>query len=135
MANVRAGLPDGRYGRSAADQARTNRRLTIAGVIFITLLVAFLAWVGVSYLREETVSAELTTFDIVSSGEVEISLTVRKPAGSDAVCTVRAQAEDGLEVGRADFRFTENESEIHPSVTLKTTQRATAAELIECSEA
>jgi hypothetical protein len=51
------------------------------------------------------------------------------------VCTVRSQAVDGLEVGRADFRFDEESDRIHRAVTLKTTERATSAELIGCAEA
>ncbi|MBL1065795.1 DUF4307 domain-containing protein [Streptomyces sp. 7-21] len=135
MANAGAGLPEGRYGRaSASDRARTNRRLTITGCVLGAALLAFVAWAGVSYVAGEKVSGELTAFDITSDTRVEVSLAVRKPPGTVGVCTVRAQAEDGLEVGRADFRFPDEDGQIHRSVTLNTTQRATTAELLGCSE-
>jgi uncharacterized protein DUF4307 len=135
MANARAGLPEGRYGRSASADARTDRRLKITGLVLGVLLLAFTAWAGVSYIAEENVSGELTAFDVVSDTEVEVSLAVRKPSGVEGVCTVRAQAEDGLEVGRADFRFPDDDAELHRSVSLNTTERATAAELLGCAEA
>ncbi|MGP3967029.1 DUF4307 domain-containing protein [Streptomyces sp. 6N223] len=137
MANAaepRAELPQGRYGRSASDSARTDRRLKIIGFVLGAALLAFTAWAGVSYISEQRVSGELTTFDVISDKEVELSLAVRKPSDAVGVCTVRAQAEDGLEVGRADFRFTDDTGEIHRSLTLRTTERATAIELLGCSE-
>jgi hypothetical protein len=135
MADVRAGLPEGRYGRSGAADARTDRRLRIVGAVLGTALAGFLVWAGVSYIGDQKVTGQLTGFDVVSEDEIEVSLAVRKPGGTDGVCTVRAQAEDGLEVGRADFRFYEDTGSVHRSVTLRTTERATSAELMGCSEA
>lgn len=135
MANARAQLPEGRYGRAAAtDGARSDRGLKITGLVLGVALLAFTAWAGFSYISEQRVTGELTTFDVVSDTEVELSLAVRKPSGTDGVCTVRAQAEDGLEVGRADFRFTDDAGEVHRALTLRTTERATAVELLDCSE-
>lgn len=125
--------PAGRYGRPAADRARTERRLRLVGLVLGLALVAFVAWAGYSYLSEQRVSGELTTFDVVSDTEVHLSVAVRKPADSDGVCTVRAQAEDGREVGRADLRFADDGAEAHRSFTLRTTDRATAVELVGCS--
>jgi hypothetical protein len=133
MANARAGLPEGRYGRSDSDSARTDRRLKITGLVLGVALLAFTAWAGVSYISEQRVSGELTAFDVVSDTEAEFSLAVRKPSDVDGVCTVRAQAEDGLEVGRADVRFDDDAGEIHRSLTLHTTERATTVELLGCS--
>ena len=48
-------------------------------------------------------------------------LEVRKDAGADGYCTVRSQAEDGAEVGRADFRFDGDATVIDKVVTLRTT--------------
>lgn len=134
MANARAELPEGRYGRASSDSARSDRGLKITGFVLGAALLAFTAWAGVAYISEQRVSGELTTFDVISDTEVELSLAVRKPSGTDGVCTVRAQAEDGLEVGRADFRFTDDAGEVHRSLTLRTTERATAVELLGCSQ-
>ncbi|MGP4112538.1 DUF4307 domain-containing protein [Streptomyces sp. 4N509B] len=135
MANDRTVPPEGRYGRSRAERARTDRRLTITGIVLGVALLAFVAWAGISYVSEQRVSGELTTFDVVSDTEVRLSLAVRKPADTDGVCTVRAQAEDGLEVGRTELRLTDEGDDIHRAFTLRTTERATAVELLSCSEA
>lgn len=135
MATVGTGLPEGRYGRTGRDDGRTDRRLTVVGAVLGAALLGFTLWAGVSYLTEQRVSGELTGFTIVSDTEVEATVAVRKPATVDGVCTVRSQAEDGLEVGRAQFRFDEDAGSLHRSVRLKTTDRATSAELVGCAEA
>lgn len=128
--------PEGRYGPSAGhSDARTDRRLKITGGVLGALLLAFLAWVGVSYIGGQSVTGELTGFTVRSDTEVEVTLQIRKPADATGVCTVRSQAQDGLEVGRAEFRFEEAEDLVHQAVTLRTTGRATSAELLGCTAA
>ncbi|RKN46970.1 DUF4307 domain-containing protein [Streptomyces hoynatensis] len=135
MTDARTQLPEGRYGRSRSADARTDRHLKIVGLVLGVVLLGFVAWAGISYVSGQKVSGELTAFDVVSEHEVEVTLAIRKPAGTDGVCTVRAQAESGAEVGRADFSFDEDSGSLQRSVTLRTTERATAAELVGCSEA
>ncbi|RKN07592.1 DUF4307 domain-containing protein [Streptomyces radicis] len=135
MADPRAGLPEGRYGRRGSDDARTDRRLTVIGLALGAVLLGFVAWAGFSYIGEQQVTGQLTGFDVVSDEEIQVNVAVRKPSGADGVCTVRAQADDGLEVGRGDFRFDDEGDSVHRAVTLRTTQRATSAELMGCSEA
>ncbi|GAA1905442.1 DUF4307 domain-containing protein [Streptomyces sodiiphilus] len=135
MATAHQGLPEGRYGRAPKDEARTDRRLTVVGLVLGAVLLAFLGWTGVAYISSQPVSGELTGFVVISDTEVEARLAIRKPAGMTGVCTVRSQAEDGLEVGRADFRFEDEAESLHRAVTLRTTQRATNAQLMGCSEA
>ncbi|MFI7272379.1 DUF4307 domain-containing protein [Streptomyces sp. NPDC049879] len=135
MAQARAGLPEGRYGRDPSADARTDRHLKVTGLVLLAVFLAFVGWAGWSYIAGQPVTGELTGFDVVSDEEVDVNLQVRKPSDTDGVCTVRAQAEDGLEVGRADFRFDDDTDSVHRTVTLRTTGRATAAELLSCSEA
>ncbi|WP_059013137.1 DUF4307 domain-containing protein [Streptomyces specialis] len=135
MADARVKPPEGRYGRSGTADAVTDRRLKIIGAVLGAALLGFVAWAGVSYISGQKVTGELTGFQVVSDAEIEVNIAIRKPSGTDGVCTVRAQAEDGLEVGRADFRFDEDVDSVHRSVTLRTTERATAAELMGCTEA
>ncbi|MFD9204214.1 DUF4307 domain-containing protein, partial [Streptomyces anthocyanicus] len=47
-------------------------------------------------------------------------------------CTVRSQAEDGAEVGRADFRFDQDATRVDKVLTLRTTAPGTTAELLGC---
>ncbi|UWM50863.1 DUF4307 domain-containing protein [Streptomyces carpaticus] len=135
MATVRDGVPEGRYGRSgAASDARTDRRLKITGLVLGVLLLAFVGWAGVHYISGQKVTGEVTGFTVTSDTEVSVNIAVRKPASATGVCTVRSQAADGLEVGRAEFRFEEDGDALHRTVVLKTTERATSAELMGCAE-
>jgi hypothetical protein len=63
---------------------------------------------------------------------VRVHLEVRKDAGTGGYCTVRSQAENGAEVGRADFRFDGDATRIDKVVTLRTTSPGTTAELLGC---
>ncbi|SFB88105.1 DUF4307 domain-containing protein [Streptomyces aidingensis] len=127
--------PHGRYGRPAGTAARTDRRLKAVGAALGALLTAGLAWAGWAHVTGNPVSGELTGFQVLSDTEVEASIQVRKPAGTVALCTVRSQAVDGLEVGRAEFRFEDDADQVHRAVTLKTIGRATTAELLGCTAA
>ncbi|WP_165985295.1 DUF4307 domain-containing protein [Streptomyces sp. YIM 98790] len=127
--------PQGRYGRPAGADARTDRRLKKLGAVLGALLTAGVVWAGWSHVTQNPVSGELTGFQVLSDTEVEASIQVRKPAGTAALCTVRSQAVDGLEVGRAEFRFEDEADQVHRAVTLKTIGRATTAELLGCTTA
>ena len=127
--------PPGRYGADAGGDARTDRRLKITGAVLGALLLAFVGWAGVSYISGQQVTGEVTGFTVVSDTEVTATIQVRKPSGTVGVCTIRSQAADGLEVGRADFRFEDDSDRVHRAVTLRTTGRATTAELLSCATA
>ncbi|MGP3984999.1 DUF4307 domain-containing protein [Streptomyces sp. KR80] len=135
------GLPADRYGRSSAglrhggSQARADRTLKIVGAVLGAGLLAVVAWSGVSYISGQKVSGELIKFKVVSDTAVEAHLEVRKDADTAGVCTLRAQAEDGGEVGRKDIRFDEREGRVDKVATVVTTRRATAVELIGCTSA
>ncbi|NJQ05648.1 DUF4307 domain-containing protein [Streptomyces lonarensis] len=123
--------PAGRYGSPAGGSG--DRGLKIVGGVLGVLFLAFIAWSGISYIGKQDVTGELTGFTVVSDTEVEVTLQVRKAEGTPAVCTVRSQAEDGLEVGRVDFRFEAEGATLHRAHTLRTTERATSAELLSCT--
>ncbi|UED84431.1 DUF4307 domain-containing protein [Streptomyces profundus] len=135
MAQTPTELPEGRYGRSTSDDARTDRRLKVIGLVLGVALLAFVGWAGVSYISEQRVSGELTGFEVISDEEIDVRVAVRKQVDVVGVCTVRAQAEDGLEVGRGQIRFDEPDDSLHGSVVLRTLERATSAELTGCSAA
>ncbi|MFG3252465.1 DUF4307 domain-containing protein [Streptomyces sp. NPDC048172] len=143
MVDVRQGVPEGRYGRksgsgsgTAADgEARTDRRLKIVGSALGALLLAFVAWAGFSYVSGEDVSGEMIKFKVVSDSAVEVHLEVRKDAGVAGVCTLRARAESGAEVGRKDVTVEKDKSRVDAVFSLRTVGRATSAELVGCETA
>ncbi|MEU0113126.1 DUF4307 domain-containing protein [Streptomyces bobili] len=121
--------PEGRYGRSS--DARADRTLKVAGGVLGALLLALIGYFAYHYVGQNKISGELITFQ-VADDSVRVHLEVRKDAGASGYCTVRSQAEDGAEVGRADFRFSGPDTRIDKVVTLRTTSRGTTAELLGC---
>ncbi|MFD3734337.1 DUF4307 domain-containing protein [Streptomyces sp. NPDC058632] len=121
--------PEGRYGRSSDERA--DRTLKIVGAGLAVVLLALFGWFGYHYVVQNEISGELIAFD-VSKTEVQVRLEVHKDAGVEGYCTVRSQAADGAEVGRADFRFGGDGTRVDKIVTLRTTSPGTSAELLGC---
>ncbi|CBG70527.1 MULTISPECIES: DUF4307 domain-containing protein [Streptomyces] len=129
MTTASTRLPEGRYGRSA--DGRADRRLKVIGGFLGAALLVLIGWFAYHYVAGNRISVEIYTFD-TSARAVKVHLRGDKDAGVDGYCTVRSQTEDGTEVGRADFRFGADVTEIDRTVTLKTTSRGTTAELLGC---
>ncbi|KUN26159.1 hypothetical protein AQJ23_13295 [Streptomyces antibioticus] len=122
-------LPEGRYGRSSDERA--DRKLRIAAVVLGALLVALMGYFAWHYVAKNEISAEVITFE-PGKNAVQVHLEVRKDSGTSGYCTIRSQAENGAEVGRADFRFSGDATRIDKVVTLRTTSPGTTAELLGC---
>ncbi|MEU0845760.1 DUF4307 domain-containing protein [Streptomyces sp. NPDC005962] len=133
MSAVREGLPEGRYGRSADERA--DRKLKIIGSVLGAGLVALIAWFGYAYVIEEDVSGQLTGFEVTADNSIEVRLEITKDKSSTAVCTVRAQDVYHEEVGRKTFTFGQRQDDMIKVVTMRTTGRATSAELVGCESA
>ncbi|RCH67966.1 DUF4307 domain-containing protein [Streptomyces sp. SDr-06] len=130
MAAVREQLAQGRYGRSA-DQ-RADRKLKIVGAAFGAVLLGVVGWIGYDYVGGQSLSAQVIKFKVVSDTSVEVHLEVVKDKDAKGTCTLRAQQTSGDDVGRADFRFDEPVKQVDKVVTITTTSRATAADLVGC---
>ncbi|KAF0649475.1 MULTISPECIES: DUF4307 domain-containing protein [Streptomyces] len=124
-------LPEGRYGRAA--EARADRGLKIAGAVLGAGLLALIGWFGYDYIAGQKVSGEMIKFDIAAADRVDVHLEVRKADGAKGYCTVRALAESGAEVGRKEVRFDQAAARIDEVVAVRTTERATAAQLLGCT--
>ncbi|WP_435596556.1 DUF4307 domain-containing protein [Streptomyces albogriseolus] len=122
-------LPEGRYGRSS-DQ-RADRTLKVVGGVLAVLFTVLIGWFGYHYVAQNEISAELIRFE-TGEDAVKVHLEVHKDAGVVGYCTVRSQAADGAEVGRADFRFDGDATRVDQVVTLRTTSPGTSAELVGC---
>ncbi|MFE6763074.1 DUF4307 domain-containing protein [Streptomyces sp. NPDC057689] len=132
MTAVREALPENRYGRSA-DQ-RADRKLKIIGAVLGAVLLGVVGWIGYGYVTGQGLSAEMIKFKVVSDQKVQVHLEVRKDAGAKGYCTLRALSEDSAEVARKDFRFDGGTERIDDILTLRTTSRATAVELLGCTD-
>ncbi|MFH8446421.1 DUF4307 domain-containing protein [Streptomyces sp. NPDC018026] len=129
MSTASTRTPQGRYGRSSDEQA--DRTLKIVGAVLGALLLALIGWFGYHYVGQNKISGELIGFELAEDS-VQVHLEVRKDSGVTGYCTVRSQAEDGDEVGRADFRFDGDDTRIDKVVTLRTKAAGTTAELLGC---
>ncbi len=132
MAAVRDHLPEGRYGRSADERA--DRRLKLVGAVLGVALLGMIGWFGYDYVAGQRISAEVIKFSVVSDTEVQVHLEVRKDPDATGTCTLRSRSEDGAEVGRLDVAVEQSgRKRIDDVVTMRTTARATSAELVECA--
>ncbi|MEU7060025.1 DUF4307 domain-containing protein [Streptomyces sp. NPDC046197] len=129
MSTASTRLPEGRYGRSSDERA--DRRLRIAGVVLGAALLALVGYFAYHYVGQSRISAQVIAFQ-ASDDAVQAHLEVHKDAGVRGYCTLRSQAANGDEVGRADFRFDGHATRIDQVVTLRTTSRGTTAELLGC---
>ncbi|CAM5482849.1 hypothetical protein SVIOM74S_06670 [Streptomyces violarus] len=129
MSTASTRLPEGRYGRSSDERA--DRTLKGVGAVLAAALLGLVGWFGYHYVAQSEISAEVISFE-PGKESVQVHLEVRKDAGTDGYCTVRSQAENGAEVGRADFRFDGDATRIDKVVTLRTTSPGTTAELLGC---
>ncbi|MGW2045277.1 DUF4307 domain-containing protein [Streptomyces sp. NPDC001858] len=130
MSTASTRLPEGRYGHTSDERA--DHKLRIAGAVLGALLLAVVGYFAYHYVGQNKISAELIAFDVTSDNAVQVHLEVRKDSGANGYCTVRSQAENGTEVGRADFRFSGSDTRIDRVVTLRTTAKGTTAELLGC---
>ncbi|MFJ1654999.1 DUF4307 domain-containing protein [Streptomyces sp. NPDC088337] len=130
MSTASTRLPEGRYGRSADERA--DHKLKITGAVLGAALLALIGYFAYHYVGQNKISAQVVAFQ-ASDDAVRVHLEVHKDAGARGYCTLRSQAADGSEVGRADFRFDEHASQIDKVLTLRTTARGTTAELLGCN--
>jgi uncharacterized protein (DUF58 family) len=131
MADVQQAPPGDRYGRSG--DARTDRRLKILGAVLGAGLLALLVWFGTAHVGGADVSGSLIKFKVVSGEAVEAHLEVRKERGAEGVCVLRALEPGGAEVGRKEVRVGAGRERVDQVVTVRTTARATSAELLSCT--
>ena len=124
MNAVREAPPGGRYGRS--EDQRADRKLRIVGSVLGAALLGVIGWIGYDYVSGQDISAEIIKSKIVSD-------EVHKDKDATGYCTLRSLSEDGREVARKDFRFDQPTDRIDEVVSLRTTARATAVELMRCT--
>lgn len=129
-------FPAGRYGRRR--EPRPPRRWTVA-LLTGLVIVAGLA-VAVQLYRQygdpEYQPKVLTVQP--SENRVKIRFQVYKPGGQAAVCIVRARAENGEEVGRAEVDIPAGSPDgdsVIVTYTLATSRKPVTGEVVGCAPA
>jgi hypothetical protein len=138
--------PATRPGLSALDRERLARRypkprvprpVAIGLVALVALLsVAWLVWAALVHSRP-VVSAEVTTYTVVSDARIDATVTVDRPDPSvEVVCRVSAQAADFQPVGEVNLPVeATSEQIVNVDISITTLRRATTAVVRECSPA
>jgi len=78
------------------------------------------------------------SYSNVTDSEITVTFDVYKPPGEPAVCTVRARAVDGAEVGRAEVRVPAGDADtdhVRVTYTLQTERRPVTGEVPGCGPA
>lgn len=130
--------------RTAEEQARIAARyprrrrwpLLTIGILLATLLGTWTLWTAISR-SNPPVSAQLTSFEIVSDSEVSVVLHIDRPDPSvRGVCTVITQAPNYQQVGELDAQIEPGNQRLQDiTVTVRTIARATSASLKGCRAA
>jgi Domain of unknown function (DUF4307) len=94
-------FPPGRYGRRRTP-TRTPKWVGTVLVVVVAVVAAGLAWRLWRQYGDPVYETQVTRVTDVTADGVTIEFTVTVPTGGSALCTVRARATDGREVGRAE---------------------------------
>jgi hypothetical protein len=124
--------PAGRYG-NADDDARADRRLRRLGMVFGVLFVALVAGLGAFYILQTKLDGQVIAFQVTSDHAVQVHLSVDKDSGDAGSCTLRSLATDQSVVGQVTVPVPAQGSSYDTLVTIRTTARATTAEVVSCS--
>jgi hypothetical protein len=114
----------------------TRRRLTPAHlVIGVVAAVAAFGWAYVMAHVDQTpgIVAQTVTFRVVSDSRVEINFSVTKPRDSNVRCVVHAVDADFADVASAEVLVPTGTRRFNATRTLRTSARATAAQVKDCA--
>ena len=118
-----------RYGRTSKSRLR-DRRLAIA--IAGTALLSFLVWaVAVSIENANRVTAEATSFEVLSEQQTEVSLKVSRPRTDPVVCQVEVLDSAYTVVGYREVLFLSNTGD-QQTIKVNTTSRGVTGVAKDC---
>jgi hypothetical protein len=121
-----------RYGTPS----RARRPLVVAGVVVVAAVaLAWLAWVVLFHARP-MVTSEMVGYDVAGQHAATARYTVvRRDAGVEASCLLRAFASDHSVVGELTVPVTGGRTVSTLSSTVRTERRATTVGLVGCTTA
>ena len=125
-----AAPPPGRYD---GPRGLIGRRRTVATcvTVLVGLVLAYLVFARVSSGRP---TGSVVAYRVSSDHQVQVVFDVRRPAGREAVCVVRARDRDGVEVGSQDTPVPATDRAVVRVTTLLATRgRAATGEVQGCA--
>jgi hypothetical protein len=99
--------------------------------VLTAVFVAVVGFVTIS-LSGARVDARLVTWDDVAADRVDMRIEVRRPAGTEVTCILRAQDEHRIDVGYATLVLPPGDDRIVADYALRTLAPAYTAELLGC---
>ena len=115
-----------RYG-----MGRRSWRTTVVVIIVIALFFAALAWATMNMGRESA-QYRLLTWSVTSPTAVSVEFEVRNPTDEPAICVVRAQDENHIDVGYSRVTIAPAGDYVRVPYVLTTLAPAFAVELLGC---
>ena len=110
--------------------ARAGRVVGVVVLAGVSLVIA-LTLAQPLFGTPEEVRQRAVAFDVLGD-DVRVVWQVDRPADLDVVCVVRARAEDGREVGRAEVPVPAGRSRVRVEYVLRTTGDPVTGELVDC---
>jgi hypothetical protein len=105
-------------------------RWWVVGAVGITAMVAAIVWFGLA--SANALSADVTTYDVVSDSEVRVGYDVHRPDGAAVRCTVEAQDVRHGRVGTMADEVPAGARSVHREVTVRTSARAVTGVVASC---
>jgi len=125
-----------RYGRSPQQEAQRRRSVIIAASLITALFVVWAIWANLTAKNEPTFKT--SSFEIIDSSNVTVSLVLSKPANSTAICAVQALKEDYGVVAYKEVKIPATSpedgsiSDVPLTVSLRTTELAVTGLVDRC---
>ena len=125
-----------RYGRGPSQTARNRIGVIITATVLGLLFAIWMVWVtltGTNQLNPKT-----TAYELLGSGQVNVTFTVVKPANATVVCALKALKQDYGIVGYTQVALAGDKSmnaapvEVTKKVTLRTTEQAVTGLVDKC---
>lgn len=117
-----------RYG---TDRPRTGARaLAVAAIVVFVAIIGYVTW----RLGSPSVQANLIRFTVVSDERADVVFDVHRTGENATTCVIRGQGEDHADVGYATVTISPGRSYVQATYPLATSSRATAVEVLGCSD-
>lgn len=124
--------PAGRYGPEPTDGDRRLRRLALALLVVVVMVV--LGWIGGAVLRDPVIW-QAVGYRVDSPSATEITFQVTTPVGGSATCRVQALSASYAQVGVLDVPVPPSETRTRRvTVTIPTVEEAVTAVVQSCDE-
>lgn len=105
-------------------------RWWVIGAVGISAMVAVIVWFALA--SSNALSADVTTYDVVSDSELSLGYDVHRPDGAAVRCTIEAQDVRHGRVGTITDDVPAGAKSVNREVTVRTSARAVVGVVQSC---